>query len=407
MYKIEGKYRVGHTENLLLTINVGSSSLKSVVYDFDDLSELASGSVEGIHQDNGKSKFVVNSEVTTNDNLTVINHVEALEFVLRAYEPLLNTGRVTAVGHRVVFTGPVGQDTRLIDDQYYSEIASLQDLDPEHVPYFLEVASELRNRFIDSKHIACSDSLFFSDLPIESSILPIPRKYYEQGVKRYGYHGLSYSFLMSRLNEIDTTTMSNKVVLAHLGSGSSLAAVKNGKPIDTTMSFSPTSGIAMSSRSGDMDPGILDYLAKREGMSLDGFNDMVNHHSGLLGISDSSADMLTLLNQQQDDEPSAQAVSVYCYQISKSIGAMAAAMNGIDSIVFSGGVGERSAQIRSTICARLSHLGVLLNDSRNVSNGDIISESNSSVLVRVIPTNEELVIARQVKNFTSNSLKHS
>ena len=232
-------------------------------------------------------------------------------------------------------------------------------------------------------------------MPRVAQLLPIPRRFDEKGIRRFGFHGLSYAFLMEELERVAGTDASRgRVILAHLGNGSSLAAVRQGKSVDTTMAFTPAAGVPMSTRSGDLDPGLAWYLAQTENMSAEQFHRMVNHESGLLGVSETSSDMRDLLAREAADVRAAEAVALYCYQVMKSIGAFAAALGGLDTLVFSGGIGENAPVIRQRICDRLGFLGVALDDNSNTANEDVISADAGTVTVRMIRTDEEAMIAR-------------
>jgi acetate kinase len=245
--------------------------------------------------------------------------------------------------------------------------------------------------------VACFDTAFHRDLPPVARLLPIPRRYAAQGVRRYGFHGLSYTFLMQALDDLpETGSAQGRIILAHLGSGASLAAVRDGRPVDTSMSFTPASGLPMGTRSGDLDPGLLPYLAQIEGMDVARFNRMVNMESGLLGISETSSDMRDLLCCEAQDTRAADAVGLFCYQVAKWIGGFAAALGGLDTLVFSGGIGENAPVIRQRICAGLGFMGIELDPQRNDRNAPLVSADNARVKVRVIPTDEALTIARAV-----------
>jgi len=233
-------------------------------------------------------------------------------------------------------------------------------------------------------------------MPRVATLLPIPRRYAAKGVQRYGFHGLSYAYLMEELARIDPASSQGRVILAHLGNGASVAAVRDGKSIDTSMGFTPTAGLVMSTRSGDLDPGLVYYLARTERMSAARFQQMVNHESGLLGISGTSSDVRDLLAHEASDARAAEALALFCYQVKKWIGSFAAVLGGLDTLVFAGGIGENAPLIRKRICDDLSFLGVELNPKRNAKNASLISADAGRVNVRVIRTDEELMIARSV-----------
>jgi acetate kinase len=228
-------------------------------------------------------------------------------------------------------------------------------------------------------------------------LLPIPRRYEAQGVRRYGFHGLSYAFLMGELARLaGAEAAQGRVILAHLGSGASLAAVHYGKSVDTSMSLTPAAGVPMSTRSGDVDPGLVWYLSRTEHMSAKQFNEMVNFRSGLLGVSETSSDMRDLLDREAQDGRAADAVALFCYQVKKWIGAFAAALGGLDTLVFAGGIGEHAATVRARICDGLGFLGIELEERHNVAEAAVISTAASRVAVRVMHTDEEWMIATTV-----------
>jgi acetate kinase len=233
-------------------------------------------------------------------------------------------------------------------------------------------------------------------MPRIAKLLPIPRRYSAKGIERYGFHGLSYAYLMEELERLDPAAIKGRVILAHLGNGASMAAVRNGKSIDTSMGFTPTAGLMMSTRTGDLDPGLLYYLARTERMTPAQFQEMINHESGLLGVSGTSSDMRDLHERQSRDIRAAEAVELFCYQAKKYVGAYSSALGGLDTLVFAGGIGENAPLIRERICDGLNFLGVELDRKRNARNAPLVSSDAGRVKVRVIPTDEELMIARSV-----------
>jgi acetate kinase len=304
---------------------------------------------------------------------------------------------LTAVGHRVVHGGPKYYKPQRITAEMVTDLKQLSPFDPDHMPEEILLTEAFHRRFPDLPQVACFDTAFHHDLPRVAQMLPIPRRYEAQGVRRYGFHGLSYEFLMEELARLaGPDAAQGRVVLAHLGNGASLAAVRNGKPVDTSMSFTPTAGVPMSTRTGDLDPGLVRYLASTEDMSAKQFNHMVNFQSGLLGISEISSDMRDLLKHETQDVRAAEAVALFCYQVKKWIGAFAAALGGIETVVFAGGIGENAPAVRARICDGLEFLGIELEEKHNAANEGVISAASSRVVVRVIPTDEEQVIAKTV-----------
>jgi acetate kinase len=301
------------------------------------------------------------------------------------------------VGHRVVHGGPKYFDPQRITTEMVAELRRLSPFDPEHLPEEILLTQAFHRRFPDLPQVACFDTAFHRDLPRVARLLPIPRRYEAQGVRRYGFHGLSYAFLMEELAHLaGPQAAQGRIILAHLGNGASLAAVHEGKPVDTSISFTPTAGVPMSTRSGDLDPGLLWYLAHTERMSAKQFNEMVNFQSGLLGVSETSSDMHDLLGREAKDTRASEAVELFCYQVKKWIGAFAAVLGGLDMLVFSGGIGENAPEVRSRACEGLGFLGVEVDEERNAANAAMISTDAGRVIVRVMRTNEELMIAKTV-----------
>jgi acetate kinase len=280
-----------------------------------------------------------------------------------------------------------------------SYLHEIKSFDPEHLPSEIMIAEEIARKLKNAVQVACFDTAFHNSMPETAKILSIPRKYYDKGVRRYGFHGTSYAYLLEKLGEIDSREAKGKIIMAHMGNGVSLAAIKDGRCIDTTMAFTPTAGVSMSTRSGDIDPGIVLYLAKNEEMDAERFNKMVNSESGLLGVSEISSDMRDLLDKESDDKRAKEAIDLFCYQIKKQIGAYAAALGGLDTIVFSAGMGENAPKIRERICSGLDFLGIKLDAKKNELNESFISAADSKVKVRVMKTDEELMIAKTTVSF--------
>ncbi len=278
-----------------------------------------------------------------------------------------------------------------------AELRRISPYDPEHMPSEIALIEAFSRRDPELKQIACFDTAFHHAMPRVARLLAIPRRYDKMGVRRYGFHGLSCAFLMKELARVGTQAEAEgRVIIAHLGNGASMTAVMGGRSVETTMGFTPTSGLPMSRRSGDLDPGLVSYLARTEGMSVDRFHKMVNTESGLLGVSELSSDMRDLLSQERSDPSAAEAVAFFCYQARKWIGALAATMGGVDQLVFSAGIGERSPIIRARICDGLQFLGIDIDGPRNGTNEPVISRADGRVTVRVIPTDEESEIAHSV-----------
>jgi acetate kinase len=383
----------------ILTVNGGSSSIKFALFEVGEpLRRILEGQIERIGQP--EAMFVVKglSQADSFSRLvTAPNHTEAVGLLMDWIEERIHSGELVAVGHRVVHGGPQYFEPQLITPEMVEELHQLQPFDPEHLPEEILLTEAFHRRFPSLPQVACFDTAFHHDLPRVAQLLPIPRRYEAQGVRRYGFHGLSYAFLMEELERVaGRHEVQGRVILAHLGNGASLAAVRDGKPVDTSMSFTPTAGIPMSSRSGDLDPGLLWYLARTENVTPKKFNEMVNFQSGLLGISETTSDMQNLLERETEDVRAAEAVALFCYQVKKWIGAFAAALGGLDTLVFAGGIGEHAPTVRARICDGLGFFGIELEEKQNLASAAVISMAASRVAVRVIHTDEESTIAKTV-----------
>lgn len=362
----------------ILVVNTGSSSLKFALFamarDGAPVAELSRGSFDRIdhaHADYGNLATQLRDRVSPVDDIELV-----------------------AVAHRVVHGGARFNAPILLDDSTLAALDALRALSPEHLPAALSVIDALRKTYANVPHIACFDTAFHHDLPVEAARLPIPRRYDRLGVRRYGFHGISYAYLMQALERVAGRELAaGRIVLAHLGHGASLAAVRDGRCIDTTMALTPASGIPMSTRSGDLDPGLFSYLSQAAGMTAEQFQKMVHTESGLLGISEISGDVRDLLAKEADDPRAAEALSCFCYQVRKSVGALAAALGGIDALILSGGIGENAAILRARICEGLGFLGLVIDANRNERSAQIISDVRSRVPIYVLHTDEEQYIA--------------
>jgi acetate kinase len=385
--------------SLVLTINGGSSSIKFALFEAGDtLKRILEGSIERIGLPDASLRVKsLNPADSFSRPVKAPDHTAAVEVLMDWIEERGDHEVLAAVGHRVVHGGPKYSEPQVITAEMTAELRRLSPFDPEHLPEEILLTEAFQRRFPDLKQVACFDTAFHHALPRVAQLLAIPRRYEAQGIRRYGFHGLSYEFLIGELARLgDPAATTGRVILAHLGNGASLAAVRDGKSIDTSMGFTPTAGVTMSTRSGDLDPGLVWYLARSEKMGAQQFNEMVNFQSGLLGISETSSDMRDLLECEADDVRAAEAVALFCYQIKKQIGAYAAALGGLDTLVFSGGIGENAAVIRARICEGLAFLGIEIEAKQNAANGGVISTASSRVAVHVIHTDEEQMIARTV-----------
>jgi acetate kinase len=377
---------------LILTVNGGSSSIKFALFEAGGaLRRVRGGRIERI----GLPGATLAETGGAARPIAAANHAQAAEALLRWVAGDTGAAGLAAIGHRVVHGGPHYTEAQPVTEGMLAELRRLSPFDPEHLPEELRLVEEFRRRFPDLPQIACFDTAFHRDLPRVARLLPIPRRFEEKGIRRYGFHGLSYAYLMEELERIGGLGAARgRVILAHLGNGASLAAVREGKAVDTSMAFTPAAGLVMSTRSGDLDPGLAWYLMRAEGIDARAFNAMINRQSGLLGVSGTASDMRDLLAREGTDVRAAEAIALFCYQARKWIGAFAAALGGLDTLVFAGGIGENSPQIRERICEGLRFLGVALDAARNAAGEMLVSTDGAPVATRVIRTDEESMIAR-------------
>ncbi len=387
-----------HKDDCILSINGGSSSIKFSLYRIKEkLEQLLYGEIENIGTEKAKLNFNVVPDHQKNCiYIQAANHAEAATHLIDWLEKQKHFDSVKAIGHRIVH-GMKHTEPELITDELLDELKKISAFDPEHLPEEIKLIEAFKNRYPALIQIACFDTSFHTSMPVVAKLLSIPRRYYQKGIQRYGFHGLSYAYLMEELERVaGKETAEGKIVLAHLGNGASLAAVKDGKSIDTTMGFTPASGLPMGTRTGDLDPCVAWYLIQFEKLNPEQFSHLINHESGLLGISETSADMRELIEIEGTDERAAEAIEFFCYQTKKWIGSFAAALGGMDVLVFSGGIGENSPDVRSRICSNLAFLGIELDEIKNINNQTIISADRSKVNVYIIKTNEQLMIAKLV-----------
>jgi acetate kinase len=386
-------------DSFILTINAGSSSLKFALFRAgkEPRRELA-GKFERIGLDGGKLSFTqVSTQRRVERPFNATNHIACVPLFEEVLKQTAGMDVVRAVGHRIVHGGPRYTEPQKVDADMLEELRRIRSFDPDHLPAELGLVKHFSQCYPRVPQVACFDTAFHHHLPRVAKLLPVPRRYEAQGVQRYGFHGLSYGYLMQELKKLDGAAATRRrIILAHLGNGASMAAVHRGKSVDTTMSFTPTAGLVMSTRSGDLDPGLPAYFARSEGMTAPQFNDMVNTRSGLLGISETSSDLRDLLRRRKTDARAAEAIEIFCYQARKWIGALSAALGGLDTLVFSGGIGENSAAIRAQICGELGYLGIALDPRLNRASAPMLTHKQSKVTVRVIRTDEELYMARSL-----------
>lgn len=379
----------------ILALNSGSSSLKFAVYEFDGARErlLLRGEAENIGAPSGHLWLRTADGSSIVDQLRPISdHQTAVQIALDE----LKKGKYpspAAIGHRVVNGGRLSAPQK-ITPQILTDLRNLVPLAPLHLPAEIKIMEAVASQAPQIPQVACFDTAFHRRLPELAQRFPLPRKLFDEGLRRYGFHGLSYEYV---LQELGSAAKGQRLVIAHLGNGCSLAAVRDGSPVDTSMGLTPTGGVMMGTRTGDLDPGILIYLLREKGYDAARLERLVDAESGLLGVSELASDMKTLLAKRDSDARAAEAVAMFCRSIRKEIGAFAAVLGGLDILVFTGGIGERAPAVRDEICRDLGHLGVRLDPVRNNAEEDIISAAQSACLVRVVATNEELMIARHTR----------
>lgn len=381
----------------VLAVNGGSSSIRFALYETGATPRRRfAGKIDRIGARG--TTFIVEGPADTVQpprRPRAAGHRAAATFLLDWLEAQPGFAAVRGVGHRVVHGMQHAEPAR-VTPKLLVELRRIVPYDPEHLPREIELIEAFARRFPKLPQVACFDTAFHRTMPRVATLLPIPRRYAARGVQRYGFHGLSYAYLMTELRRLDPAAARGRVILAHLGSGASLAAVRRGRSVDTSMGFTPAAGLVMSTRSGDLDPGLFYYLARTQGVSARQFQNMVNHESGLLGVSGISADLRDLCAREDADIRAAEAVELFCYQVRKWIGSFAAALGGLDTLVFAAGIGENSPRIRQRICAGLGFLGITLDAQRNGKNAGVISPAAARITVRVIRTDEELMIAKSV-----------
>jgi acetate kinase len=390
----------------ILTINIGSSSLKAGIYRAgraDSPEALLSARASRIGSDDSHMLIAgKNGAVMLDREIGIADHSAAIA-ALAAWLKEHNLYRqIGAVGHRIVHGGRRFSEPQLITPELMSALREVKALDPDHIPQEVigvELAAKL---FPAAGQVACFDTAFHRGMPMVARQYALPRSLYDGGVMRYGFHGLSYEYIMEQLRSLDGELAEGRVVVAHLGNGASMAAISRGKSIDTSMGFTPVEGLVMGTRSGDLDPGAVLHMIGRMKMSPRAARELINKRAGLLGVSSISEDMRDLLEKEATDPRAAEAIELFCYRARKYIGAYAAALGGLDILVFTGGIGESAASIRERICSGLEFLGIRIDPSRNSKHSSSISSDSGRVKVRVIKTDEDFMIAKHTISVASH-----
>jgi len=375
-----------------LCLNAGSSSIKFAVYggQGDDLTRQLRGAIDGIGQEHGRAWLKdADGRMLEDASGEFPDHAAGIRVLLDQFHERVR--HVDAIGHRVVHGGRELTQPTVVDDQVLEELRDVAPFAPLHVPHQIAVIEAVRQQYPNLPQVTCFDTAFHRRMPVLARRFPLPDEYWQRGLEKYGFHGLSYEYITRRHPE----AVGGRSIIAHLGNGASLAAVRDGEPVETTMGFTPTGGIVMSTRTGDIDPGVLLYLMRTENLAADDVDRLVNRSAGLLGVSGLSSDMQTLL-EAEENASARLAVELFCYHARRHIGALAAVLGGLDQIVFTAGIGEHAAEIRRRICVELGWLGVEFDEERNAGHAPIITRDGSRCRVHVIPTNEEWMIARHV-----------
>ena len=382
----------------VLAMNGGSSSIKFALFQTGEpLERKLVGKIDRIGLSGTNLTFhELTQSQQVSRSIQATNQRSAVNFLIDTLEEQIGFASVSAVGHRVVH-GMEHTEPESVTQGLLDELHRISSYDPDHLPREIELIEALRQRYPKLPQVACFDTAFHHTMPRAAKLLPIPRRFDAMGIQRYGFHGLSYAYLMEELARIAGAQASQgRAILAHLGNGASLAAVRDGRSIDTSMGFTPAGGLTMGTRPGDLDPGVAWFMMQAGNLTPQQFNHLINHESGLLGVSETSSDMRDLLAHESEDVRAAEAVALFCYQVKKWIGAYAAALGGVDTLVFTGGIGENAPLVRARICDGLDFLGIEIDEKRNAANADVISAETSRVTVRVMHTDEELMIAKTV-----------
>src|SRR5215203_2187134 len=386
----------------LLTINTGSSSLKAALYrlreDTTETPEIRAEASRIGGRGGGLRLADARGETLEECRDDLPDHIAALDALMsRLPDRGLDRDDLAAVGHRIVHGGDRHREPQRVAPELVADLRALVPIDPNHLPQAIAAIEAVGRAYPAVPQVVCFDTAFHSRMPRVARLYALPRHLAQEGIIRYGFHGLSYEYVMEELRRLEPEAAAGRVVVAHLGNGASMAAVRGGVGVDTTMGFTPTGGLVMGTRSGDLDPSVPLFLLEERGLNPTEVSDLLNKQAGLLGVSGRSADMRDLLDREPDDRRAAEAVALFCYQAKKFLGALAAALGGLDALVFTGGIGEHSATVRKRICEGLGFLGIRLDPDRNAAHAPVISSDDAPVTVRVVPTDEDLMVARHTR----------
>ncbi len=392
----------------LLTINTGSSSLKAALYHMAATERRDQAIlVEQIGEPRSNLRITdARGAIVLDEARDLPDHDSALDAVFTWLREHRGDDSFDAVGHRVVHGGPHYREPQRVTTEMIVALRRLTTIDPDHAPQAMNAIESIGRAYPAIPQVACFDTAFHRSMPHVAQRYALPQQYEDAGVIRYGFHGLSYEYIMQALRAADPAAAAGRVIVAHLGNGASMMAVRGGVSIETTMGFSPTGGLVMGTRSGDLDPSVPLYLVRSRGMTPDAVNALLNKEAGMRAVSGTSGDMRHLLEKEDADPRSAEAVALFCYQAKKYLGALAAVLGGFETLVFTGGIGEHAAPVRARICAGLDFLGIRLDTERNAAHAPVISESSSPITVRVMPTDEDLMIARHTYRLMAQGGTH-
>ena len=385
-------------QQIILTINRGSGTLKAGLYQASDPPALVvSMKVDRAGTREARIKITDAHEKALLDSIVEDSAANSdLNAILKWLSANGYASRLAGIGHRLVHGGPRYTESQRITPEVIAELEKIAPLDPDHTPQAIQNIRFFADRLPQTPQIGCFDTAFHACLPKVARMYALPRKMYEEGLRRYGFHGLSCEYILQQLRATDPALAARRLIIAHLGNGASMTAVSNGQSVDTSMGFTPLEGLVMGTRCGDVDPAAIVYLQERDRMTPHDIDALLNKQSGLLGLSGTSSDMRDLLEKEARDAHAAEAVALFCYRAKKYVGAYAAALGGLDALIFAGGIGENAPQVRERICAGLEFLGVEIDPSLNRSNAPVISKDRSRARIKVIKTDEDSMIARHV-----------
>ena len=385
----------------IIALNTGSSSIKFACYHLGKAEQLVfSGSLTNIGSREGRfSVQDARGNSIKNESVATQHHSAACDYLFSWILAQQEGGNPDAVGHRIVHGGPLFSSPQMVTPELLTALDTLSPYAPEHLPQAIHALRHTARLFPETPQVTCFDTSFHTTMPAIAKLYALPESIRKEGVQRYGFHGLSYEYILLELKrQLGPKAVKKRIILAHLGHGASMAALKNGKSIETTMGFSPAGGLVMSTRTGDLDPGVILFLLQHSNMTPQAIKEMLNRQSGLLGVSGSTDDMQELLNRERIDDSAKQAIELFCYHARKHIGALSVVLGGLDILVFTGGIGYHSSIIRSRICTGLEFLGIRIDKSSNTTQASVISQKRAQVEIRTIKTNEELMIARHTMN---------